>query len=52
MALSNEKVLESLHDLPVSRNSIFSLKYLLIDFDKSGNILTPMKQLPASHEER
>ncbi|MDR1891278.1 MAG: uracil-DNA glycosylase [Puniceicoccales bacterium] len=63
MALSNEKVLELLemelqalksegfYDLPISRNSIFSLKHLLVGLDRSGNILTPMKQSSASRGE-
>jgi DNA polymerase len=62
MPLSNEKVLELLEmelqtlksegvcDLPVSKNSILSLKNLSPGSDKSANILAPMKRLPISEE--
>ncbi|MDR2432683.1 MAG: uracil-DNA glycosylase [Puniceicoccales bacterium] len=62
MSLSNEKVLELLemellalksegfYSLPVSKNSILSLKNLSPGLDRSDNILSPMKQSHISEE--
>ncbi|MDR1528478.1 MAG: uracil-DNA glycosylase [Puniceicoccales bacterium] len=62
MPLSNEKVLELLEmellalksegfcSLPVSKDSILSLKNLSSGLNRSNNILTPMKQSPIGEE--